>query len=166
MYYFYFTIIVLALILILSTTQIVKLNRLKAEQRNAVRTFQKQHKMSDSELLLFKNEMTAAKGHIVAIEEMIQKQPKLKQDEELLTAVEKAKKIFKQLMADPRDLTHFDNFLYRNLPTLQLLLEKYNENGDKLNEVLALSYQNIDLDFQKLQTEEQAEIEEAEAFIK
>ncbi|WP_413537122.1 5-bromo-4-chloroindolyl phosphate hydrolysis family protein [Carnobacterium divergens] len=166
MYYFYFTLIILSVVLILSATQLVKLSRLRILQKKAVKEFQEKNQLSNSELILFKTEMKEAKSYIISIEKIIKVNLVLKENQTLHQTVEKAKEIFKHLMNEPRDLIRFADFLYRNLPSFQLVLEKYAVNGEQDSDVLTAICQTIERDFQKLTLEKQGEIEQVKEFLK
>ena len=166
MIYFYVTLLILSSILIVFATQVMKLFRLKQEQKKRVKNYQELHRMTDSELLLFKNEMAEAKSTILGIEKVIKDVPSLEKNEVISNTLMESKSIFKQLMENPRDLTQYDNFLYRNLPTLHLLLSKYVEQSNSTEELLHLIGQNINQDYEKLLKTKQADINMAKEFIK
>ncbi len=166
MYYFYFTIVTLVILLLLSVTQIVKMRKLKKMQKEKIKIFVKENALSNSELKLFVSEMRATRDYINSIESRIQLVKNDNSQRKVAKAVAESKKIFEYLMEFPKDLLYYDLFLYRNLPTLYTVMDKVNLDEHNSEELLLLTCQNIETDFNKLKEQIGEDNNVLEEFIK
>lgn len=166
MYYFYITIAILTILLVFSSTQFIKFSRAKLVQKRAVEAYQAENQLSDSELEIFKTEMTIAKSHLDEIEKIIASHQKLKQNKKIMKSLNHSKIIFIYLMDNPKELIVYDKFLYRNLPSFRMMLTKYISEMPNSFEVLSSIYQNINEDFRKVKQEKIEAINQIEEFIK
>lgn len=86
--------------------------------------------LSEQEIAFFREQMATAKEQIIAVEREFNRTAKLKAIETRHNTVKVAKNFFKELVNDPTHLSSASYFLYKLLPSLEDLVEKYNEiNG-------------------------------------
>lgn len=166
MHYFYFTIATLLIVLLLSATQIVKMRKLKKMQNEKIKIFVKENSLSDSELNLFVSEMRATRDCINRIESRLQLIKNDNCQRKVAKALFESKKIFEYLMEFPKELIHFDLFLYRNLPILFMVMDKVNLDENNSEETLLLACQKIETDFIKLKEQMVEDNNVLEEFIK
>ncbi|MDO4432657.1 MAG: 5-bromo-4-chloroindolyl phosphate hydrolysis family protein [Aerococcaceae bacterium] len=86
--------------------------------------------LSKKEIEFFREQMAPAKQHILQIEQAFQQTAKLRAIETRHNTVKVAQNFFKDLVQEPQKLSRASHFLYKQLPSLEDLLNKYNEiNG-------------------------------------
>lgn len=83
--------------------------------------------LSEKEIVFFREQMAVAKQNIHTIEQEFNKTAKLKAIEVRHNTIVVSKNYFKELVAEPNKLTQASLFLYKLLPSLEDLLQKYNE---------------------------------------
>ncbi|GAB2026035.1 hypothetical protein OfM1_21080 [Lactovum odontotermitis] len=85
------------------------------------------HKLSDSELDVFKAAMKGAKADIIDIEDNFYKSDTLKKDSILHNALVSSKVIFQNLLINPKEIVDFGDFIYKALPLLSDAIKDYVE---------------------------------------
>jgi 5-bromo-4-chloroindolyl phosphate hydrolysis protein len=90
--------------------------KINYEYRQKLAKFQKQHQLSDSELKLFHDTMEEAKQLILRAEAATVKNKQLTKIEKEEFGIRSAKEIFKLMMEEPHEITHFGDFFYTKLP--------------------------------------------------
>ncbi|MBF0006457.1 5-bromo-4-chloroindolyl phosphate hydrolysis family protein [Enterococcus faecalis] len=121
---YFYVIIGVFMLLILSIIgfRLMKRSKLKTKQLLAVLAFQEENKLSNRDLKVFKEVMSEAKKQILLAEQsskwMVDNQ------NNVLSAINASKEIFKHLMDEPKDLVLYGDFLYRSLPAFTSTLER------------------------------------------
>lgn len=81
--------------------------------------------LNDQEIETFRSTMNEAKENIIALEKNIKASPKLQAIDIETKATVAAKALFKEIVEDPKKITQADVFLYKRLPNIVNLTEKY-----------------------------------------
>lgn len=90
----------------------------------------RQQGLSDQEIDFLREQMAPAKVHIEAIEQAFQENAKLRSIELKYNTIKVCQQQFKDIVNDPTRLAEASDFLYKYLPSLEDILQKYNEiNG-------------------------------------
>lgn len=102
----------------------------KAHARHDKMATYREAGMSEQEITFFREQMATAKEQILIIEREFNRTAKLKAIETRHNTVKVAQNFFKEIVQEPQQLSSASSFLYKLLPSLKDLLEKYNEiNG-------------------------------------
>ena len=100
-------------IIIFDKRQQINLNM---KHKKRIKDYQNKNELSDSELNLFKETMSVAKGQIIEWELVVDGSKILKKKQEIIIGIKSAQEIFKELMEHPKEMTELHDFLYTKLP--------------------------------------------------
>jgi 5-bromo-4-chloroindolyl phosphate hydrolysis protein len=102
-----------------------RLLQLKKRQDELVDKYRKEHEMSDNEIEIFKSVMAESKQLILDIEANFLIHEDLRKNRLFKDALQSSKAIFLLLMASPKELTDFGDFLYKSLPLMDKSVQHY-----------------------------------------
>lgn len=86
--------------------------------------------LNDSEIEYFRSQMAVARDQIKSIESGVNQTAKLRAIEVRYNTIEVLQNFFKDIVEEPTRFTQASQFLYKFLPSLEDLIQKYNEiNG-------------------------------------
>lgn len=83
--------------------------------------------MSDEEIAYFRKQMEDARTHIYALEDSFPQTAKLRTIEKRHNTIEVCQSYFKHIVERPQSISQAGDFLYKYLPNLHDLADKYNE---------------------------------------
>lgn len=83
--------------------------------------------LSENDITIFRDTMSEAKKNILAWENNMKKNEDLEMVESVTKGLESAKSTFKYIVSNPNQLTKQNDFLYKDLPNMVKLTEKYLE---------------------------------------
>ncbi|MEG0256555.1 MAG: 5-bromo-4-chloroindolyl phosphate hydrolysis family protein [Vagococcus sp.] len=161
--------VIVVVIVFLKNYQQMKMKRVYKERLKA---YQTKHKLSESDLLLFKEVMGAAKEQIIEWEITLKKSNRLKKIKNVKVGLVSAKEIFKDLMNHPDEITEVHEFLYTKLPGVLDATQKFivieastvntKEINDSLNaiqETIVLISESITDDYEELIKEDVSDVD-------
>ena len=83
--------------------------------------------LSDSDIKIFRENLAEAKSNIQTWEKNLKKDDDLQVVESVTGGLEASKQTFKYIVQNPKELTKQNDFLYKNLPNMVKLTEKFLE---------------------------------------
>lgn len=81
--------------------------------------------LNEQDIKAFRNTMAEAKQNIIDWEENVKQNSTLKKIEKETQGIIAAKALFKEIVEEPKRITEVDTFLYKRLPNIVNLTEKY-----------------------------------------
>lgn len=110
--------------------------------------YYKKKGLKESDVIVFRDTMLEVRETLVTLGQTFSKNSVLREIEKQTKGIESGQKIFQYLVENPLDLIDFDDFLYKDLPHLTVLVTnyqeldkqvvKYDEVNQNIQEVLAL----------------------------